>query len=82
MRVAEQPLLPPVVLQHQRAIDAAIELAEQWDVRATDLHAIADYTRIHGTALLADRYAMRGRALQGNAEELRQALSLANGLPG
>lgn len=77
MTVAEQTVLPPIVLQQQRAIDAALDLARQWDSEAARLQGIADYTRIHGTSLLADRYAMRGRALAGNAADLRSALALA-----
>lgn len=75
MTVAEQTLLPPIVLQQQCAIGAALELADEWDSEAARLHRIADYTRIHGTSLLADRYAMRGRALSGNAAALRSALA-------
>lgn len=77
MTVAEQPLLPPIVLQQQRAIDAALELADEWDRDAARLHGIADYTRIHGTSSLADRYAMRSRALAGNAAALRSALAVS-----
>lgn len=76
MTVAEQPLLPPIVFQQQHAIDSALGLADRWDTRAVELHTIAEYTRIHGTSLLADRYAMRGRTLAANAKELREALSL------
>ena len=73
---ADQPLLPPIVLQQQRAIDTALNLADEWDAEAARLHGIADYTRIHGTSLLADRYSMRGRALSGNAAALRGALTI------
>lgn len=79
MTVIEQPLLPPIVLDLQRAIDAALELADGWDKEAARLHGVAEYTRIHGTTLLADRYAMRGRALAGNAQALRDALAVSGG---
>jgi hypothetical protein len=76
MVVAEQSALPPIVLHQQRAIDAALELADGWDAEATRLHRIADYTRVHGAPQVADRYALRGRALADNAVALRGALSL------
>ncbi|MBG0738774.1 hypothetical protein IV500_04990 [Paeniglutamicibacter antarcticus] len=75
MTVTEHFVLPPIVLDQQRAIDAALELAAGWDSEANNLQNIAGYTRIHGTSLLADRYAMRARALSGNAQALRDALA-------
>jgi hypothetical protein len=76
MTVAEQSVLPPIVLEQQKAIDAALELAAGWDKEAAGLQKIADYTHIHGTSMVADRYAMRGRALAANARSLREALAL------
>lgn len=76
MMVADQAVLPPIVLRQQKAIDAALELATGWDKEAAGLQKIADYTRVHGTNLLADRYAMRGRALAANATALRGVLAI------
>lgn len=76
MTVAEQSVLPPIVLEQQKAIDAALDLAAGWDEAALGLQKIADYTRIHGTSMVADRYAMRGRALAANAKALRSALAM------
>lgn len=76
MTVFEQSVLPPIVLEQQKAIDAALELAAGWDKEALRLQEIADYTRLHGTSLVADRYAMRGRALAANALALRGALKM------
>jgi hypothetical protein len=79
MTIAEHAVLPPIVLDQQKAIDAALELATSWDKEALRLQEIADYTRIHGTSLVADRYAMRGRALANNALALRGALAMDEG---
>ncbi len=68
--------LPPIVLDQQRAISAALDLAAGWDSEAGRLHGIADYTRLHGTSMLADRYVMRACALTANAQALRGALTL------
>lgn len=76
MMVADQAVLPPIVLEQQKAIGAALELATGWDKEAASLQKIADYTRLHGTSLLADRYAMRGRTLAANAKALRGALAM------
>lgn len=75
MTVAEQKLLPPIVLDQQKVIDAALDLAAGWDEEAARLQRTADYTRIHGTSSVADRYAMRGRTLAGNAAALRAVLT-------
>lgn len=76
MIVAERAVLPPIVLDQQKAIDAALDLAAGWDTEAAGLQEIADYTRTHGTVSVADRYAMRGRALASNALALRGALAM------
>jgi hypothetical protein len=77
MTVATHSVLPPIVLDQQKAIDAALDLAAGWDDEAARLQATADYTRIHGTSTVADRYAMRARALAANALALRGALAVA-----
>lgn len=74
MSVVEQAVLPPIVLQQQKAIDAALALADGWDEEAAGLQATAEYTRVHGTSLVADRYAMRGHTLTDMAKALRKAL--------
>lgn len=76
MTVTEQVLLPPIFFEQQRAIDAALDLTAGWDKEASRLRKIADYTRIHGTSLIADRYAMRAHALTDNAQAVRDALEL------
>lgn len=76
MIVAEAAVLPPIVLQQQKAIDAALTLAAGWDKKAAALQATAEYTRVHGNSLVADRYAMRGHNLTGMAADLRAALQM------
>ncbi|ACL42242.1 hypothetical protein Achl_4291 (plasmid) [Pseudarthrobacter chlorophenolicus A6] len=74
-----QTLLPPIVLEQQKAINAALDLAADWDEQAASLQKTADYTRVHGTSMVADRYAMRGRTLSGVAAALRKALARPEG---
>jgi hypothetical protein len=78
MVVAEQSVLPPSVLDQQKAIDAALDLAAGWFEAAGRLQKTADYTRIHGASMVADRYAVRARALAANAQALREALDIGN----
>lgn len=68
------PALPPIVLEQQNAIGAALDLADSWDREAAGLHRIAQYTLLHGTSLVADRYAARGHTLARMAADLRGAL--------
>jgi hypothetical protein len=77
MSVVDQAVLPPIVLQQQKAIDAALALADGWDEEAAALQSTAAYTRVHGGSMVADRYAMRGHTLTGMAKALREALETA-----
>lgn len=74
--LVERTVLPPIVLEQQTAINAALDLAAGWEERAAGLHRTADYTRVHGRASVADRYAMRGDTLTGMAAALRKALKM------
>lgn len=67
--------IPPIVLEQQMAITAALELASAWEEKAAGLQEIADYTFIHGTSMVADRYAIRSRTLRSHAAALRKALA-------
>lgn len=71
--------IPPIVLEQQMAIAAALELASTWEEQADGLQKTADYTFIHGTSMVADRYAMRARTLKSHAAALRKALAGAAG---
>lgn len=67
--------IPPIVLEQQMAITAALDLAAGWEAEAAGLQTTADYTLIHGTSKVADRYAMRARTLRSHASALRKALA-------
>ncbi|MET4143891.1 hypothetical protein [Arthrobacter sp. UYCo732] len=81
MMLVEQAVLPPIVLDQQTAISAALELASSWETQAAGLHRTADYTRTHGSSTVADRYAKRGHNLTGMAAELRAALKMTKETP-
>lgn len=71
-----QITIPPIVLEQQNAITAALDLADSWDQDAETLQATAEYTMVHGTSLVADRYAMRAQTLRKHASSLRDALAV------
>lgn len=75
MSLRTTTVLPPIVLEQQRSIGVAMDLARGWDAEAARLLEAEAYTRIHGTSMVADRYAARAAVLTGHAAALRSALS-------